>query len=593
MRSVRWRTPLWFGTPVRLAVGAGAAVAAATLGCGWPYWRGHPVAAAVTLLACGAFAVAGGVLAAGRPRRPGHRSGAAFLAASVAWAITWVGSWNTGAAPLVSVFAQSLFYLTAGVGVVLYPSGRLERLTERLWLGALAVILIGGQALLCATSHPGWNGFAASVAWPTVFPDRTLFDGVQRVSTVLHAMLVAALVAILAARLPRTSRLEHRFTVPVAVAMMVGAAGAVASQGSLVRADLRLDDVLGVYLVQGVFATVLPLVFLATALRGRLAELTVAERMQRLTEPVSIEKVRDALRGVLRDATLDLWFWIPADETYVDVAGRPVDDASRPAGPDRWRHEVRTSGGEPLATVELAAALRGHEPLVDAALAAGGRALETAQLHATAQAHLERARAARERLVRVQAAERERLAADLQRSAQRRLRALETMLEALESSAAEPSARDQAAGCRRELAEAVAELDDLARGVHPAILADAGLGPALGLVAARSAVPVRLDLPDRRFPPEIESTLYFALCEAVTNAVKHARAGSIELSVRTGPDGVVAEVRDDGAGGAAPVTGGGLSGLTDRVGALRGRVDIDSPAGAGTRVTITLPAPAG
>ncbi|WP_207400257.1 sensor histidine kinase, partial [Actinomadura fibrosa] len=148
---------------------------------------------------------------------------------------------------------------------------------------------------------------------------------------------------------------------------------------------------------------------------------------------------------------------------------------------------------------------------------------------------------------------------------------------------------DQAAVCRRELAEAVAELDDLARGVHPAILADAGLGPALELVAARTAAPVRLDLPGRRFPPEIESTLYFALCEALTNAVKHARASSVELSVRDTGDAVVAEVRDDGAGAAVPAPGGGLAGLTDRVRALRGRVEIDSPPGAGTRITITIP----
>ncbi|NEA29269.1 sensor histidine kinase, partial [Actinomadura bangladeshensis] len=148
----------------------------------------------------------------------------------------------------------------------------------------------------------------------------------------------------------------------------------------------------------------------------------------------------------------------------------------------------------------------------------------------------------------------------------------------------------QARICRRELAEAVAELDDLARGVHPAILADAGLAPAMELVAARAAVPVRLDVPAGRFPREIESTLYFALCEALANAVKHAGAGVVSLTVRPGPDEIVAEVRDDGAGGAVPSPRGGLAGLTDRVRALRGRVTIESPPGEGTTLTITLPA---
>ncbi|WP_242890714.1 sensor histidine kinase [Actinomadura litoris] len=577
------RLPLWFGARVRRAAGAGAAVAAGAVACGWPHWREAPGAAAVTAACCGGFAVAGGVLAAGRS---GHRTGLLFTVASAAWAVTWTASWDAGAAPLVSVFAQSVFFLAIGTGVLLYPSGRLGA-AARLWTAAAALVLLGGQVLLCVTSRPEWNGFAPTVLWPALFPDRAVFDGSLRVLTGSLVGLGGFLVAILLGRLPRTSRLERAFTVPVTAAMAVAAAGAVAGQGSIAGGGVRLDDVLRVYLVQGVCATVLPLAFLATTLRSRLAELTVAERMQRLTDPLTVVKVRDALRGVLRDDTLDLWFWAPGDAAYVDGAGHRVPPD--PGVPGRWRHEVRTSGGAPLATVELAAALRDHAPLVEAALVAGGRALETVRLQATAQAHLERARAARERLVRVQAAERERLAADLQRSARRRLRALEAMLAALEAAAGEPSARDQAAACRRELAEAVAELDDLARGVHPAILADAGLGPALELVAARAPVPVRLDLPARRFPPEIESTLYFALCEAVANAVKHARADRVDLEVRAGPERIVARVRDDGVGAAAPVPGGGLAGLTDRVGALRGRVCIQSPPAAGTILTITLP----
>ncbi|MGP4025448.1 sensor histidine kinase [Actinomadura sp. 3N407] len=590
MSPVPWRPPLWLGAPVRRALCAGAAVAAGALACGWPYWRAQPAAAAVTLACCGGFAAAGGLLAAGRR---GRRTGAAFIVAAAAWAATWAAAWNAGAGPLVSVFAQSVFFTAIGIGVLLYPGGRLDGPAARLWTAAAVVIMVGGQAVLCAVSRPRWNGFAATAAWPALHPGHEAFEAVQRVMTALMMALAGALVIILLARLPRIGRLDRTLTVPVAVTVTIGVAGALAIQGTLLRAGVELDDVLRVYLVQGIFATMVPLAFLGTALRTRLAELTVAERMQRLTDPVSVEKVRDALRSVLRDDTLDLWLW--AGGGYVDVAGRPVDacldDTAPGDAPGRWRHEVRTSGGEPLATVDAAAVLRDHEPLVEAALVAGGRALETARLEAAAQGNLERARDARELLVRVQAAERERLAADLQHSAQQRLRALEGMLAELESAAADPRAREQARTCRRELAEAVSELDGLARGVHPAILADAGLAPAMGLVAARAAVPVRLDLPARRFPPEFESTLYFALCEALTNAVKHARAGSIELSVRPGAGGIVAEVRDDGVGGVAPSAGGGLAGLTDRVRALRGDVTVDSPPGEGTTLRITLPDP--
>lgn len=502
--------------------------------------------------------------------------------------VTWSAAWDAGVGPVVSVFAQSVFFTAIGIGVLMYPGGRLEGFAARAWTGSAVVVMVGGQALLCAFSHPEWNGFAAAVAWPSVAPDFAAFQAVQRGLTAVSAGLAGGLVVILVARLPRIGPLDRALTVPVAVTVTVGVSGALAVQGTLIDHGVALEDVMGVYLVQGVFATTVPLAFLGTALRSRLAELTVAERMQRLTDPVSVENVRDALRSVLRDGTLELWLW--AGGGYVDVTGRRVDTSPGEA-PGRWRHEVRTSGGRPLAVVDVDVALRDHEPLVEAALTAGGRALETARLEAEAQATLEQAREAGERLVRVQAAERERLAADLQRSAQQRLRALEGLLAELESAAGDPQAREQARICRRELAEAVAELDDLARGVHPAILADAGLAPAMELVAARAPVPVSLDIPAGRFPREIESTLYFALCEALTNAVKHAGAGSIELSVRPGPDRIAAEVRDDGAGGAVPSPRGGLAGLTDRVRALRGDVTVHSPPGEGTTLTIILPAP--
>ncbi|MFE9100025.1 sensor histidine kinase [Actinomadura geliboluensis] len=584
MRAVpRW--PLWLGARVRRALGAGTVIAAAALACGWPYWCGRPAEAAVTLACCGGFAAAGGLLAAGRL---GRRTGAAFVVAAAAWAATWSAAWNGGAAPLVSVFAQSVFFVAIGVGVVIYPGRRPAGAPARLWTAAAVLVMVGGQALLCAVSRPEWNGFAASAVWPSVRPDEEVFRCAQRAVTVAMAALAGALVVILLARVPRTGRLDRAFTVPVAAAVTVGVSAALAVQGALLGTAVTLDDVLGVYFLQGFCATTLPIVFLFAALRARLAELTVAERMHRLTAPVSVEKVRDALRGVLGDAALDLWLW--ADGGYVGVDGRRPGAPHGP-GPGRWRHEVRTSGGEPLATVDLAAALRDHGTLVEAALTAGGRALETVRLQAAARAALEQARDAQERLVRVQAAERERLAADLQRSARARLRALEETLARLEGAAADPAAREQARGCRRELAEAVAELDGLARGVHPAILADAGLAPAMELVAARAAVPVRLDLPAARFPPEVETTLYFALCEALANAVKHARADAVEVTVRAAAGEVVAEVRDDGAGGAAPVPRGGLAGLTDRVRALRGEVALESPPGAGTTLTITLPLP--
>ncbi|WP_192809425.1 hypothetical protein, partial [Actinomadura montaniterrae] len=320
-----------------------------------------------TLACCGGFAVAGGLLAAGRL---GRRTGAAFTSGAAAWALTWTASWNAGAGPVVSVFAQSVFFVAIGVGVLLYPGGRLDGAAARLWTGATAAVMIGGQAVLCALSRPAWNGFDPAAAWPSAAPDREAFDCAYRAVTTLEAGLAGALVIILLLRLPGTGRLDRRYTVPIAAAVTVGVAGALAVQGSLIGRHVTLDDVMEVYLFQGVSATVLPLAFLAATLRARLAELSAAERMQRLTDPVSVEKVRDALRRVLRDATLDLWLW--AGDGYVDVTGRGAAAGAGPV-PGRWRHEVRTSAGEPLAAVDADDRLRGHEPLVEAALVARSR----------------------------------------------------------------------------------------------------------------------------------------------------------------------------------------------------------------------------
>ncbi|MFE0426021.1 GAF domain-containing sensor histidine kinase [Streptomyces sp. NPDC058953] len=140
------------------------------------------------------------------------------------------------------------------------------------------------------------------------------------------------------------------------------------------------------------------------------------------------------------------------------------------------------------------------------------------------------------------------------------------------------------------LTDAVDELREIARGVHPAVLAEGGLHPALKALARRSAVPVRLDMPVReRYPEPIETAAYYSVCESLTNAAKHAGATVADVHVAPRDDRLHVTVRDDGHGGADPRRGSGLIGLTDRVEALGGRLWLHSPSGAGTTVHLTLP----
>jgi signal transduction histidine kinase len=140
------------------------------------------------------------------------------------------------------------------------------------------------------------------------------------------------------------------------------------------------------------------------------------------------------------------------------------------------------------------------------------------------------------------------------------------------------------------LAGALEELQEISRGIHPAILARGGLAAALKALARRSAVPVRLEVrAETRLPEPVEVAAYYIVSEALTNTAKHAHASAVSVVVEAS-DGVLGlSIRDDGRGGADPTRGSGLIGLTDRVDALGGTIDVVSPAGAGTTLLIRLP----
>jgi PAS domain S-box-containing protein len=141
------------------------------------------------------------------------------------------------------------------------------------------------------------------------------------------------------------------------------------------------------------------------------------------------------------------------------------------------------------------------------------------------------------------------------------------------------------------LTDAVAELREISRGIHPAILSQGGLGPALRTLARRSTIPVDLHVTtDMRLPEPVEVAVYYVVSEALANAAKHAQASAIEVSLATGNGGsVLLSIRDNGAGGADPGRGSGLVGLQDRIEALGGTIRIDSPPGGGTSILVTLP----
>jgi signal transduction histidine kinase len=140
------------------------------------------------------------------------------------------------------------------------------------------------------------------------------------------------------------------------------------------------------------------------------------------------------------------------------------------------------------------------------------------------------------------------------------------------------------------LAQASAELRELAHGIHPAVLTERGLSAAVQALAGRSTVPVEvIETPDDRLAPPIEAAAYFVVAEALTNVAKYAQATAATVQVTVERGSLVVEVGDDGVGGASPDTGSGLRGLQDRVGALDGTLTVESPKGEGTRLRAVIP----
>jgi signal transduction histidine kinase len=214
----------------------------------------------------------------------------------------------------------------------------------------------------------------------------------------------------------------------------------------------------------------------------------------------------------------------------------------------------------------------------------------TAMANAESRAELT---ASRVRIVAAADDTRRRIERDLHDGIQQRLVSLGLELRAAQSTAA---AEDAELGRQLErvgdgLGEALTELQDLSRGIHPAILSEGGLGPALRALARRSAVPVELDLEldTTRLPPSIEVAAYYVVSEALTNAAKHARASVVDVRARAGDGRLHLLVRDHGVGGATVAHGSGLIGISDRVQALGGTITVRSPAGEGTTLEIDLP----
>jgi PAS domain S-box-containing protein len=271
-----------------------------------------------------------------------------------------------------------------------------------------------------------------------------------------------------------------------------------------------------------------------------------------------------------------------------------------PDGRLRWhqgRGRVVMSDGRPVRMFgtgqDVTDRVLGEQALRHSLDEARRLAAENDTLRAELEVQLQEVRASRARIVQAAYEARRRLERDLHDGAQQRLAMVEMTLRAALSrlgAGADPALTSTLDQAVEELSAGAAELRSLARGLHPPLLTEQGLVPALQALASRSQVPVTIRCDTiGRMDASVESAAYFVVSEALTNVMRHAHASHVTVTVERRNSILELEVRDDGSGGASIEAGSGLRGLADRVAALDGRLQLDSPSGSGTVVRVELP----
>jgi signal transduction histidine kinase len=587
----------WQAVPPALVT----AVILAAVGCfcalvQGPLWIQDPALAIVNLLTSLFFVCTGLLLRRDR----GQRSVAwALMLAGVLRSVDFIDAWNAGPWNAYGLIFGGMDRVFGAWALLRYP-GRGLRRPHRAYLILLAGWMLAGRTLVAVTSVPQWNDSPATAWWPTIRADLPLTNLLNLIVNVGEGLFGVALAALLIRRLTRTRGLDRIVMTPVMVAGVAAVAAATASAAAqMVSLSANPDSA---YLTESVIDLALPLAFLAAVMQRALLLRGITALAARLSAGADIGAVRHALRAALRDPTLDVLELTAPGPSPGDGgepgAGRPGDGAPGTAvaadGPDtqapgRLVEFIRTETGTPIAVVIADPALARYRGLFDAAVQTSGLALQNAQLQAqAAQAELHQVRASRARILEAGLAERRRLERDLHDGVQQHLLGLAAQLTAAMTRTADPQATAAFGRATDGLREVLAELRDLAHGIHPAVLSQGGLAAALEDVAERLPLPVRVTASARRCAPAVEATAYFVACEALTNTVKHAGASSASVVIQIAGSWLDMVIADDGAGGATP-SGQGLANIQDRVSALDGEVALDSPPGLGTRLLVRIP----
>lgn len=531
--------------------------------------------------------------------RPASPAGPMLLVSGLLW---FLGSYGPSGQPIVTHlgFAFEGYYDLVLAALLLILSSPARRLEPR-WLvaalGAAMVVRSLGRLLLvdpvrlfdCPECVP--NPFA-------IWPNLAAFQVVEIGASAAIAVVATAVGVVAIRRVwhsgPAWQRIRWPILIGGGLAMAAAAYDATDYAWSTATGTSLLDlsppwDAVFAWALFGA-RTLVPISFLVATLRQRVMAGPLGPFAAGLEQPRATGALGDALRTALGDSSLVLM-------RQHDRRAWTAEDGSPSVLPAPSRDRTVTFVGPE----EQASAALVHDPalleqpeLLTAVVRVLRLALDNERLESELREQLRAVTESRERIVSAGEKERRRLERDLHDGAQQRLigamLALQQARSTADNGAASHALREQLDGAAREVSEAIRELRELARGIHPAILEDAGLEAAVAALARRAGIPVdvRVEL-EGRLPPLVESTAYFTIAEALTNAQRHAGANQATVRVERAGESVELEVSDDGHGGAAPGRGSGLRGLADRVSALGGEFEVISELNLGTRVRARIP----
>ncbi|MBV8948802.1 MAG: sensor domain-containing protein [Solirubrobacterales bacterium] len=492
-------------------------------------------------------------------------------------------------------FAKQLTYVAIGLPlgvayVILIAGGFVAGgLLGALWIGVPLLLVVSGLVWRCARLERGLaNRLLDARISPLPPIGGSRGAGLwERLRLRVRERSFWRAIMLLALKLPVTAVVAGLIALGVlAIAglLLLGARGITGTSGGYIG-PFSLSPGIGVVLC----LLAVPVGVLTVALSDWMAAgLRALSRALLVTSLPAGAPVRETLAQSLGDRTLSIAYWLQDRQEFVDERGYPVPLPE--PGSDRAWTAVDYDGRRVAALIHDVS-LEATPELVQAAAAAASLALDNERLKADLRARVEELRASRVRIVEASNSARRKLERDLHDGAQQQLVAIAIDLRLLRGRVdSNPEASELIGKIEAKLGAALEELRELARGIHPGILAQRGLAPALESLATRAPLTIdcEIELPSRA-PASVEAVAYFVVAEALTNVLKYAGTDEATISARYEGDELVVEMQDDGVGGADPSRGTGLQGLRDRVGALDGTLDVVSRPGAGTLVRARIP----